>query len=399
MMISPGEPTIDPRDGDEAAHRRFCLRFALMAGGLLVAVALFNATIDPYRALHAAWFPLAFPSNARMLNAGLAKHEQYDAIILGTSHCDNFLPSTIQRELGWNALRLTIPGATLPEQLVVLETALSTGKPRHVLWGLDLFAFQQSPELSTSNRGAFPLGAYRPTWGDHARYLLSADTSREAVKSLASRKHRDLETRGVWSNDFVYSEAAALKATRRALHDGAMANLFEARVDVESIERNLQAVERVIEEHADVEFVCILPPISALGYLADFREANPAFTARLQFRAQVSSRLGDRSNVRLYDFETAFEVTHNLHQYKDATHYSGAINDWMIEEIAADRWRATSKNSAERNDRWSAATLQFVRETHDPRSPRYAALQLNRGRWLRPDDVLRMAVERVETIR
>ena len=42
--------------------------------------------------------------------------------------------------------------------------------------------------------------------------------------------------------------------------------------------------------------------------------------------------------MKLYDFQIASEVTHNLENYKDITHYSQNINNWMLTEMINDKF-------------------------------------------------------------
>jgi len=43
-------------------------------------------------------------------------------------------------------------------------------------------------------------------------------------------------------------------------------------------------------------------------------------------------------NVKVYDLQVAKEITHNLDNYTDLSHYSGDINKWIIQQIKNDNY-------------------------------------------------------------
>jgi hypothetical protein len=50
------------------------------------------------------------------------------------------------------------------------------------------------------------------------------------------------------------------------------------------------------------------------------------------------------SNVKLYDFQIAKKITHNLSNYHDLDHYHQNINKWILEEIKKNNFRVSEKN-------------------------------------------------------
>lgn len=84
-----------------------------------------------------------------------------------------------------------------------------------------------------------------------------------------------------------------------------------------------------IEKYPKKIFIFYLPPFSILFYTkSDLKD-------QLIFRDEIARRLLQYPNVRLYDFQTAQEITHNLDIYSDLTHYNARTNNWIIRQIAA----------------------------------------------------------------
>jgi hypothetical protein len=53
-------------------------------------------------------------------------------------------------------------------------------------------------------------------------------------------------------------------------------------------------------------------------------------------------RLTPFPTVRVFDFQLATEVTHDLGNYTHPVHYSRRINEWIIDSIVSDRLRITA---------------------------------------------------------
>ena len=49
-------------------------------------------------------------------------------------------------------------------------------------------------------------------------------------------------------------------------------------------------------------------------------------------------------NVKVYDFQIAKDVTHNLDNYMDTNHYSGYINKWIIKQIKNDKYLVSNED-------------------------------------------------------
>jgi hypothetical protein len=64
----------------------------------------------------------------------------------------------------------------------------------------------------------------------------------------------------------------------------------------------------------------------------------------ITFKKNIINKLINIPNVKIYDFETAFDVMENFDNYKDLIHYSGKINSWIIQQIAKDNYRLTKEN-------------------------------------------------------
>lgn len=53
-------------------------------------------------------------------------------------------------------------------------------------------------------------------------------------------------------------------------------------------------------------------------------------------------------NVKIFDFQDIESITFNLDNYRDITHYSKEINEYIIDCIASGKQRVTAENLEEK---------------------------------------------------
>src|SRR5581483_10769173 len=98
----------------------------------------------------------------------------------------------------------------------------------------------------------------------------------------------------------------------------------------------------LIKAHPDVGFDIYLPPYSILQWVA-LRDTSPkTLESVYAFSAYFCRRIMDLPNVRLFDFRSTSEVTHDLDNYTDVIHHSPAINLQLLGWLAQGRYRVES---------------------------------------------------------
>jgi hypothetical protein len=66
------------------------------------------------------------------------------------------------------------------------------------------------------------------------------------------------------------------------------------------------------------------------------------FYNQLEIKKYIYDQLSAYPNVHIHDFQSEMEITHRLENYKDVSHYSQAINQYMIEQMAAGTYETRS---------------------------------------------------------
>jgi hypothetical protein len=177
----------------------------------------------------------------------------------------------------------------------------------------------------------------------NVEYLLAVETIRNSLVVLKGHGEHDLETLETWDRRLAFSAFHVLRAWNgRCEHftqkftPAALPGPPSLRAMEQSIEDNLI---RVIRANPHISFRLFFPPYSILAYIPG---DSAQLTAQIPFERMVMQNLAPFPTVRVFDFQLATEVTHDLANYTDPVHYDRPINEWIVDSIASDRFRVTA---------------------------------------------------------
>jgi hypothetical protein len=330
---------------DAARYRRFLVTFLGVVVLLLGTVAAFNFVVDPFQFFRKPFLyrPAYFPGFQRYQNVGLARNYHYDTVIIGSSVTENFYPSYLNRALHVNALKLSISGSTAHEQALILTQAIASGQVKNVLWAIEPSAFSFGPKGVRDDQAPFPYYVYRWPRALNVEYLLAVETIRNALVVLKGHGEHDLKTLETWDRRLAFSAFHVLRAWNgrcehftRKFTPAALPGPPSLRAMEQSIEDNLI---RVIRDNPRINFWLFFPPYSILAYIPG---DSAQLIAQIPFERTVMQRLAPFPTVRVFDFQLAAEVTHDLENYTDPVPYGRRINEWIVDSIASDRFRVTA---------------------------------------------------------
>lgn len=319
-------------------YKRWSCLWLVAVSSALLAVGVFNFIVDPFQYFRKASFYKPFFKDARFLNPGVAKNYPYDTVILGTSMAQNFRPSYIREKLGFEAVKLAIPGGSAYEERLALDVALRTGKVKKVIFALNVPSFAGEPERFSNGEAGMPLYLYDDNLLNDVNYLFSLDAIlyyKYLVRANVLKKQldkTDIDNYGTWAKikDSRFSEAKVLEDWERGEFNKSMSSVdYEVNKLVKSFEVNLL---NVVKKYKDIEFIVFYPPYSALVW-ADFYRTEK-LESILLFKKQVFSLTRSIKNLKLYDFQDHEDITYNLDNYKDISHYAPEINDFIVDSLA-----------------------------------------------------------------
>lgn len=286
-----------------------------------------------------------FNNTAKFLGPGLVKNYEYDTLIFGSSMTQNFDMDLFRQELGVEPLHVGIGGMGIDELLAYLELSERYGRCENYYIGIEQYMLTEAITFRT------PDYLFRDDPISMAKYLLSyeawfryipLDVALSAINLMPVnlpdkiRKTADIDYLGNWETDYLFGEDAVIRnylsndyGVSAVKNDG----LYERMTRWTD-----ELFERLPGEKTKYRF--FFPPYSVLfwydarndGYLEEYLQIKQYFLEKAQMYG-----------IRVYDFQSA-DLVFDLENYKDITHYSGEINDWMVQCFSRGDYLATTES-------------------------------------------------------
>lgn len=306
---------------------------------LFVLVAALVVCVDPFFQYHA---PLKnFPylvDNQLSQNPGMAKHMEYDSVILGSSMTVNFNTNWFGELLGLHTIKLNYSGAYPKDQANIMEIIFhSDHQVKAVFLGVDVMTYTGGVE---ETKYPIPEYLYDDVYLNDVQYLFNKDVVLNYIlRPLADPDKTDLATvYQSWWTDEYYN-------IQWVMHNYEAPEPVEEETGpyayIESVEKNLQAnICPYIEQNPDTEFYVFFPPYSIL-YWNDVIQENHLEATMAEYQ-YIANRLIAYDNVRVFYFPNQEWIVTDLNNYADYTHYHRDINYYMTECFADGTCEAAS---------------------------------------------------------
>ncbi len=326
------------------------IRFVVVLSSVFILLSiLVNFIIDPLQQYRKPTLYHTFYSgNERALNPGLAKNHDFKSVVIGSSMTENFLISKVN-EIAPDPIKLPISSGSAYEHALLLNTVFKTSKKIDtVLIGLDIYAVFGKVDRLDYGEGSVPLYLYDTNYFNDIFYLANFDTLKESAKVFTRKyTHKDspnwnyenmYQWQHLYENDFgkeiLLKQLEAYKEDKKFLKsDYSFENLKN------SFDYNFLPI---VQNNPNTKFIFFYPPYSILEYRIWHK--NGTLEDILKFKKYMVAQLGVLNNVEVYDFHSAKEITTNLDNYKDFSHYHQNINHWVVDKIKEKKFLVTNQN-------------------------------------------------------
>lgn len=291
--------------------------------------------VDPFFQYHKplAWFPYLVDNQVNQ-NPGLAKHMDYDGILIGSSMTASFNTDWFEELMGMKTQKLSYNGSYPKDLSNIMQLVFDAkgDQVKAVYMAVDQSTFSADPEETK-----FPVTDY--LYDDNVfndvPYLLNKDVLLDYIlRPLADRKDASdwAELYKPWWTDEYYNKANVLmyyKAAEEKQEEEALAaDYFK-----DAVEENLQKnILPYIEAHPETEFYIFYPPYSILFWNDVTREKElEAVIGRLEY---MTERLLNYENVHVFNFLGKEDIICNLNNYADYMHYHKNVCRYITECFA-----------------------------------------------------------------
>lgn len=290
-----------------------------------------------------------YMSNTSSVNDGIARQFDYDMVIVGTCMIQNIKTTQVDELLQTRSIKLTSGSSTFYENRLSLERTFAYNPSVNFVIR-DLGLSMLSRESDAVRAAIEPEYLYDDDAINDINYLLNKEVmlrglgytainliqgkdmmSLDEYSSNRDQKRSKEITLSYYIRDEETTEKEALftEEDRNIVHDNIMINVVD-----------------LAKEHPEIEFYCFYPPFSILFY-DNLNQINQ-LAREFEIIEYTTSLLVNEKNITLFSFIELYDVVSDLDNYKDAGHYSGEINDLMIEYMHQGEYILTEENYKER---------------------------------------------------
>ena len=312
----------------------------------LVAVAGLVIYIDPFFQYHKPLenFPYVVDDQVDM-NPGLAKHLDYDAVILGSSMVVNFDTAYASNALDMRVVKLPYNGAYPKDQSNILDIIFDSKQNtvKQVFIGVDELNYSGGVDETK-----FPITEY--LYDDNRLNDIQYVLNKDVLLDYCIRPVFDSKDRTDWNMiyPFWWQEEHYDRQLVLRYYEPQEETFDEppAQTYIDAIEKNLDTnIMPYIEAHPETTFTVFYPPYSIL-YWNDVNMRHGLDTVIEKYR-YMTERFLEMRNVQVYFFQNNEEIVCDLNNYADYTHYSPAVCEYMIQCFCSGEHKVTKDNLEE----------------------------------------------------
>lgn len=301
---------------------------------ILVIIAAITILIDPFLHYHKPLSFLEYPlKDERYINDGISRNYEYQAMITGTSMCQNFKTSEFEELWKVPAIKIAYSGASYHELNANIERALSYNPDlKYILCSLDGTKLNSPSDFDEYS--GYPDYLYDRNPFNDVSYLLNKDVVPKTVAVLnytrAGEKTPTFDMYGSWSQYKSFGKETVQSSYTRLNPKEEELVLSEEDIAQikENIEKNYLATAK---ENEEVEFYFFFPPYSICYWDALYRTKQ--LGAQLRAQELAVELLLSADNVHVFAFDDCVEITGDLDNYTDTLHYGDWINSYIIQNI------------------------------------------------------------------
>lgn len=308
--------------------------------------------VDPYIHYHepdtkAYFYKL---NNERSQNDGIIKHFDYEGIITGTSMTQNFKASEAQKLFGVNFIKVPFSGGPYNEINNSLVTAASNNpKLKYVIRGLDTGKFFDDKDALREDLGEYPTYLYDNNLFNDAEYVFNRDVVFSRVYTMTKENDKPDFKGGItsfddysnWMKKYKFGRKAVLKDKLTSDKPKVQVKLTQEDIDV--VLANIrQNVTSLAQSNPNITFYYFFTPYSAAWWCSELNDG--LLDRQIDAEKIVIEEILKYDNIKLFSFNCMFDITTDLNNYKDITHYGEWINSLMLRYMHDGKYQLTKDN-------------------------------------------------------
>lgn len=342
--------------------KNWIILFAAFSLAVLVLLSGTVYVIDPYfqyRVKDHSYF-----LTTTYVDAGLIKNYDYDTLIVGSCMIGNFDMDRFRKELNMNPVKIENGGMGAETIAAFLRLAADRGKASKYFVNIDLPSYTAESDIMNEylmKDDFFSKCKYFLGYETWFRYipvdaaLMLYKSQRGTLPSGKFTQRTSIDCNGSWELDEKFGKETVIKNRLRGLYKVS---------EIETDNLYNKMVKQIDSFIGTVDFKCgefnfIFPPYSAL-YWCDTQDRE-YFDTFMEAKSYFIKKLLE-NGCTVYDFQSDDLIT-DLDNYKDSTHYSPKINEWMTDCFISGKYIVTEENQELFQNKLAEQTKSF-RKAH-----------------------------------
>lgn len=346
------------------------LVFAGMTFSLLALIALFIYIIDPFFQYRVR--DKQYILNPIYNNPGIAKHYNYNTVIIGSSMVQNYNLDILKQDGVTKPVKLA-SGAITTSEIIFLFDQSNKEKTNTYIVNIDIIQFNEwMPPFR------YPEYLYSGKFLDRLRYHFAYEsvmrygiTDAILYPYIALTDEKDIpeklkirysiEDIGNFKLDAIYNDPERIKYLYHSGQTVTYPLLYEM---TERIQGNIDNLfkEMHIEEYKDKEFIFVLPSYSALYW--HLTRKNGYYRQLMDGIRYLCKQTEKYPNIRVQYFYNLDQIT-DLSRYSDITHFDPATSDYILSNLRNPEYEITPANMEEWLSELENIVIGFEEENKD----------------------------------
>jgi hypothetical protein len=264
---------------------------------------------------------------------GIIKNYDYDMVIIGSSTSQNFKTSVVNELFDAKSIKCAVAGASGKDMQLIFNEIIKRKKPKRVIQGIDFTSYAGPPDRL---RDIWPDYLYNMNCTNFYKYFFDGYVIKKARKidwsTLFDGKEHTFDHDRFSS--FAKKETPTYNRLVESFYDVNYVLIISDNFNAEAKESFKVNFIEEAKEYPEIEFVLFFPPYSILSWLKIEKLNQDDVDKYLQFRRFIVRECDMLKNVKVFDFQAVAEITHDLNNYYDVTHYSHNTNQLLLKLIS-----------------------------------------------------------------
>lgn len=319
---------------------------------LSTAIAGFVYYIDPFFHYHKPHTDKYYYEldNQRYQNDGIMRNFDYDALLTGTSMTENFKTTEIDRIFDVNSVKIPYSGAAYKEVNEGISRALNYNKDlKTVIRGIDMGYLFTDKDWMRDDLGTYPEYLYDDNPFNDVNYIFNQDVIFNRAYKMVLDSIDPEHKPGILSFDNYSSwQNQATMGVEKVCPKGIEVKKGSSPVYITDEEQILlkenirQNITELAADHPDVDFYCFFTPYSMVWWNEINNEGN--IYRYVEAEKCAIEEMLQYKNIKLFSYNTRIDITSDLNNYKDPTHYGSWVSTLILYWMHEGEGRITRDN-------------------------------------------------------